>query len=152
MTLSASMASIVMTLVLAGPYQAARSERDAPMDHTITVRIGDEAFVATLADTPTAAAFRRLLPLSVTMTELNGNEKYARLSVSLPIRPSRPAGIRTGDLMMYGAGTVVLFYKSFPTTYSYTRLGSIDDPAGLDAALGAGTVDVTFELRGPERQ
>jgi hypothetical protein len=154
MTLSAALAAIVMTLVLAWPFQAARpaAEREASMDNTITVKVGDRAFVATLADTPTAAAFRELLPLSVTMTELNGNEKYARLSVSLPIRPSTPAGIRTGDLMMYGATTVVLFYKSFPTTYSYTRLGRIDDPEGLDAALGTGAVDVTFELRGPERK
>jgi hypothetical protein len=73
-----------------------------------------------LAHNPTAAAFRKLLPLSVTMTELNGDEKFARLSVRLPIRPSTPAGIRTGDLMMSGPGTVVFFYKSFSTTYSYT--------------------------------
>lgn len=149
MTLSASMAAIVMTLVLAWPFQAARpaAEHEASMENTMTVKVGDRAFVATLADTPTAAAFRKLLPLSVTMTELNGNEKYARLSVSLPIRPSTPTGIRTGDLMMYGATTIVLFYKSFPTTYSYTQLGRIADPAGLEAALGTGAVEVTFEAR-----
>ena len=53
---------------------------------------------------------------------------------------------------MYEAGTVVLFYKSFPTTESHTRLGGIDAPVDLDAVLGAQTVDVTFELRAPERQ
>jgi hypothetical protein len=115
------------------------------MDNRITIRIGHKMFAATLSDNATAAAVKKLLPLSLTMTELNGNEKFARLSVSLPTRESRPASIQTGDLMLYGSSTLVLFYESFTTTYSYTTIGHVDDPGGLKAALGAGNVDVTFE-------
>ena len=104
-----------------------------------------KAFAATLADNATAAAFEKLLPLSITMTELNGNEKFARLPGTVPAQASTPPSIHTGDLMLYGSNTLVLFYKSFPTTYSYTTIGHVDDPAGLEAALGSQNVAVTFE-------
>lgn len=156
MMLHASIASVVLTVTLASAsqYQAGRegSGRDKSTDNRITVRIGNTAFAATLTDNATAAAFKKLLPLSLTMTELNGNEKFARLSVSVPTQASTPPAIRTGDLMMYGSSTLVLFYKSFRTTYSYTNIGRIDDTAGLEAALGSGNVDVTFEATGDGQQ
>jgi hypothetical protein len=80
------------------------------------------------------------------MRELNGNEKYFDLPNNLPANASNPGTIQTGDLMLYGSNTVALFYKSFSTPYSYTRLGRIDNISGLTAALGSGNITVTFEL------
>jgi hypothetical protein len=57
-----------------------------------------------------------------------------------------PEMIQIGDLMLYGSKTFVLFYKSFSTPYSYTKLGSIDDVKGLASSLGSGNVTITFEL------
>jgi hypothetical protein len=111
------------------------------------IKIGSSNFVATLDDNPTATAFKALLPLTVEMQELNGNEKFYRLPNKLPTKASNPGKIENGELMLYGANTVVLFYKSFPTSYSYTRLGRINDPAGLPATLGSGSVTVTYELQ-----
>ena len=68
-----------------------------------------------LAQTAAAEAFRALLPLTLTMYELNGNEKYAELPSALPIEASNPGTIRAGDVMLYGARTLVVFYKTpFP--------------------------------------
>ncbi|HRI58226.1 MAG TPA: cyclophilin-like fold protein [Saprospiraceae bacterium] len=78
--------------------------------------------------------------------DLNGNEKYVDLSRNLPADASNPGTIQTGDLMLYGSFTLVLFYKSFPTSYSYKKLGRIDDVTGLAAAVGSGNVTVTYEL------
>lgn len=144
-----SIASTILTVSLASAMADAPggqgSQSDRTMGNRITIRVGHKAFAATLSDNATAAAFKKVLPLSVTMTELNGNEKFARLSVTVPTQASTPPAIRTGDLMMYGSNTLVLFYKSFRTTYSYTNIGRLDDPTGLEGALGSADIDVTFE-------
>ena len=84
--------------------------------------------------------------MTLEMIELNDNEKYVRLPSSLPANASNPGTIQAGDLMLYGSNTLVLFYESFSTSYTYTKIGRIDDASGLAAALGTGNVKVSFEL------
>jgi hypothetical protein len=109
---------------------------------------GETRFSITLTDNAAARAFAALLPLSLDMSELNGNEKHASLPKALPANPSRPGTIRNGDLMLYGADTLVVFYLTFDSSYSYTRLGRVDDPAGLAQALGQRGVRVVFSKAG----
>ena len=118
-----------------------------PTGNKMRLKIGNSTFTATLYDNATVTAFKSRLPMTVNMIELNGNEKYFDLPQSLPTNVSNPKTIQNGDLMLYGANTLVLFYKTFSTSYGYTRLGRIDDVTGLVAALGSGNVSVTFELQ-----
>lgn len=120
-------------------------ENSGTMNRNLTVTIGTVSFAALLEDNASARAFAAMLPLEVRMDELNGNEKYTTLSTSLPTAPAVPDMIETGDLMLWGSECLVLFYASFPTSYSYTRLGRIVDPAGLAAAVGYGSATVRFE-------
>ena len=110
------------------------------------IKIGTSTFTATLHDNTTATVFKSLLPMTVSMVDLNENEKYFDLPRSLPANASNPETIYPGDLMLYGSSTLVLFYKKFSTSYSYTRLGRIDDVTGLAAAVGSGNVTVTYEV------
>jgi hypothetical protein len=122
------------------------SDNATPASNKMRIKIGTKTFPATLNDNATATAFKSLLPMTVKMSELNGNEKYFDLSGNLPTNASNPGKIQSGDLMIYGSNTLVLFYKTISTSYSYTRLGRINDPEGLAAAVGSGDVTVAYEL------
>jgi hypothetical protein len=127
---------------------SANTENDNAMttNGKIKIKVNTQTFTATLLDNNSVKAFRELLPLTLNMVELNGNEKYYDLPNGLPTNSANPGTIKNGDLMLYGSKTLVLFYKSFPTSYSYTKLGTIDDATGLASALGSGNVTVTFEV------
>lgn len=105
--------------------------------------IGDKTFDVQLEDNKTARAVLEQLPLDLQMTELNGNEKYYYYS-SLPTAATRPGTIHAGDIMLYQSNTLVLFYKTFESNYSYTRIGHITDTKGLAEALGSGDVLVQW--------
>jgi hypothetical protein len=106
--------------------------------------VGERRFAITLTDNAAARAFAAQLPLTLDMSELNGNEKHANLPKPLPANASRPGTIRNGDLMLYGADTLVVFYLTFQSSYSYTRLGRVDHPSDLPQALGPRGVRIVF--------
>lgn len=114
-------------------------------DDKITVRIGDKSFSAKLYDNETALDFADMLPLTLDMNELNGNEKYYYLKHSLPTDSSNAGKINNGDIMLYGNNCLVLFYDSFSTQYSYTKIGRIENPTELADAVGKDNITIIFE-------
>lgn len=121
------------------------SGNNNPLTTKMKITIGTLVFSATLYDNPSAIKFKAMLPLTIKMIELNNNEKYYDLFNNLPTNASIGGAIKVGDLSLYGNNTVVLFYKSFNTSYKYTKLGYIDNPIGLATAFGKGNVIVKFE-------
>ncbi len=109
---------------------------------TITITAGGKTFTADIEDTATGKAFMEKLPLTLDMSELNGNEKYC-YGVSLPKADKRYDSISAGDLMLYSGNCVVLFYGS-AGGYNYTRIGKLKSAEGLASALGQSSVKVTF--------
>ena len=136
--------SLLLGLLVIGACQAGASSvssaaaagaSEKPKESRMWMTINERRFAVTHADNNTARAFAAQLPLTLHMEELNGNEKHAKLPISLPANASRPGTIRNGDLMLYGTDTLVVFYSTFNSMYSYTRIGRIDDTAGLAHAL-----------------
>ena len=119
-----------------------REEEDLSMKINLT--INGNSFTATLEDNETTKEFLKRLPLEVSMSELNGNEKYYYFDESFPTNSYRPGNISTGDIMLYGNDCLVIFYEEFDTPYSYTRIGKIDNVDNLKNALGKGNVNVVI--------
>ena len=113
----------------------------------IKVTVNGSVFNAKIYnDSPCAQQLLSKFPLTVTMNELNGNEKYYRFSESFSSNPENVESINTGDIMLYQSDYLVLFYETHNTSYTYTRIGYITDTTGLKEAVGTGNPTVTFEI------
>ena len=109
--------------------------------NSMKVIIDDREYIVNLENNETVKKFIDLLPLEIKMDELNGNEKYFYLNSELPTDSYNPKHIFAGDVMVYGNDCLVIFYKSFDTSYSYTKIGHIIDLP----ELGNSSVSVKFE-------
>lgn len=106
------------------------------------VTINDKTYTLKLKNNNTVEEFINLLPQEFTMSELNGNEKYVYMDNSLPTNSYNIKHIEKGDVMLYGNNCLVIFYKSFDTSYNYTKIGHIDNIANL----GSGSITAKFEI------
>jgi hypothetical protein len=133
---------LVSVLTLTSAFANGANEMKS---NQVNIRVGSKSLKANLVDNDSANRFKEMLPLKVEMTDLNQNEKYFDLSKALPTNSTAPGVIKSGDIMLYGSKTLVLFYKTFSSPYSYTKLGHVDGASDLASVLGTGSVPVVFE-------
>ena len=107
----------------------------------IKVIINDQSYDLKLEDNSTVEEFIGLLPQEFSMKELNGNEKYVYMDYFLTTDSYNPKHIEKGDVMLYGNNCLVIFYKSFETSYNYTKIGHIDNLPDL----GNENITIKFE-------
>lgn len=117
------------------------NESEDKMVSNIKVIVNGKTYNAKIEENETAQSLVNMLPLELNMSELNGNEKYVYLDKTLPTNSYNPKHIEVGDIMLYGNDCLVVFYKSFDTSYSYTKIGHIDNFVDL----GNKNVVVKFE-------
>ena len=112
----------------------------------MNVQIGTNAFTATLEDNAAVDALVECMesgPLVIQMRDYAGFEKVGPLGTSLPTSNGQTT-TQAGDIVLYQGNQIVIFYGS--NSWSYTRLGRIDDLTGWTEALGDGDVTVTFSV------
>lgn len=115
------------------------------LKNDMKLEINSKKFDVHLEESITTKSFVDKLPIKINMKDLNANEKYYYLDFSLKTEPVKVNRINAGDIMLFGDNCIVIFYKSFNTSYSYTKIGSIINPQNLEETLGRSDVTVSFK-------
>ncbi|MBD5136540.1 MAG: hypothetical protein HDT39_11365 [Lachnospiraceae bacterium] len=131
--------------------QASKSEQEtesesAKEENRMKVSIGNSVFTATLENNSAVDSLIEMMqsePLVIDMRDYSGFEKVGSLGKSLPAN-NRQTTTQSGDIVLYNGDQIVIFYGS--NSWSYTRIGRIDDLSGWEDALGSGSVTVTFSI------
>lgn len=124
---------ITLLFMITGCIQKNYQEKNISKEVTelVKIKINGKEYEMYLENNETAQRFAEILPQELNMKELNGNEKYAYLDSALPTNSYNPKKINEGDVMLYGDDCLVIFYKSFNTSYSYTKIGHIENLPNL---------------------
>lgn len=112
----------------------------------MNVQVGDIMFSATLEKNTAVDAFVELMktaPIVIQMSDYSGFEKVGSLGTNLPASNNQTT-TQSGDIVLYNGNQIVIFYGS--NSWSYTRIGKIDDLTGWKEALEAGDVTVIFSV------
>lgn len=120
------------------------SEEDTEMK--MNVQVGGAVFSATLENNEAVSELVAMMqesPVVIEMGDYSGFEKVGALGRSLTTSNNQTT-THAGDIVLYNGNQIVIFYGS--NSWSYTRLGHIDDLTGWEDALGSGDVTVTFSL------
>ena len=152
LTTRAEMASIL--------YQFCKTEEDEPEDSQpedpepetpeesakMKVQIGSYTFTATLEENAAVSELKEMMrqgPVTIQMSDYGSFEKVGSLGRSLTHSDSQTT-TSAGDIVLYNGNQIVMFYGS--NSWSYTRLGHIDDLTHWREALGSGSITATLSL------
>lgn len=135
--------------VLPAPENPTEEEEEPAMNQTsMKVQIGTSSFTAVLERNTAVDALVEMMeagPVTIRMSDYAGFEKVGPLGTSLPAS-NRQTTTQAGDIVLYQGNQIVIFYGS--NSWSYTRLGRVENLTGWEEALGSGDVTVTFSLEG----
>ncbi len=113
-------------------------------NNKIQMRINNITFEIELDNNEVGKYLIEKLPLTIMMNELNGNEKYYYFDKDFEVKEEKIGQVEAGDIMLYGSNCLVLFYKSFKTNYTYTRVGKVTEVEGLKEVVSDDNIEVTF--------
>ena len=129
------------------PRAAAETSADQGDEMKIRIIAGNKVVTATLVDNPTTQDFVSLLPLTLTMNDLFGREKFGHLPRAISTDGKRTHTYEVGDVAYWSPGPDVAIYyrqdnEKIPPP-GIIVIGKID--SGVEALDVPGSVRVTFE-------
>ncbi|MGY3454318.1 cyclophilin-like fold protein [Bradyrhizobium sp. USDA 4353] len=145
---TATLLAAGLMLALAHDANADGAAAHARPGQTMKLRltIGAKILSATLVDSPTTRDFLALLPLSLTMNDLFGREKFAPLPRALAEGGERRRDYAIGDVIYWSPGPdVAIYYRSDEKPIpppGIIVLGRID--GSVEALDVSGSVKVTI--------
>ena len=122
------------------------NEMESTAEMKMNVQIGSATFTATLEDNDATRELMEMIrkaPVSIDMSDYGGFEKVGPLGRSLTT-DNHQTTTTAGDIVLYSGDQIVMFYGT--NSWSYTRLGRIDDLTGWEDALGSGGITAVFTL------
>lgn len=109
------------------------------------ITINEQEFDIHFYDNETVNQLFEQLPITITMNDLHGNEKYYYFQNHFSTNSESVNYVEAGDVMLFQENCLVIFYESFNTSYQYTKLGYIENAAGFKEVLGDGQVQVSIQ-------
>ena len=112
----------------------------------MNIQVGTYTFTATLEDNDAVQELVEMMqagPVTINMSDYSRFEKVGSLGRSLTTSNSQTT-TTAGDIVLYNGNNIVMFYGS--NSWSYTRIGKIDDLTDWTAALGSGDITAVFTL------
>ncbi|MEH2321275.1 cyclophilin-like fold protein [Nostoc sp.] len=155
---------LVFALAISLSYSACRADNSMPNSASskmpteistkqansmkINIKVKDQVVTATLIDSKTTQDFVSLLPLTLTMNDLFGREKFAHLPRAISEEGERTKTYEVGDVIYWSPGSdLAIFYRhdgqEIPDP-GIIAIGKID--AGIKTFNVPGSVEVTVEL------
>ena len=108
------------------------------------IQIGGYTFTATLEQNQAVKEFVEMMkngPITIEMSDYSGFEKVGPLGKRLTTDDHQTTTTE-GDIVLYNGNQIVIFYGS--NSWSYTRIGKIEDLTNWKKALGSKDVTAVF--------
>ena len=121
-------------------------EKGGLTEMKMNVQVGEYNFTATLESNTAVKEFVDMMkeePVTINMDDYSGFEKVGSLGRSLTTSNSQTT-THAGDIVLYSGNNIVMFYGS--NSWSYTRIGKIDDLTDWEKALGSGSITAVFTV------
>ena len=116
------------------------------VERYMIITVGAYSFDVLLEDNVTVNELLGILeagPIVIEMEDYSGFEKVGSLGRSLT-RNDKQITTNRGDIVLYNGNNIVVFYGS--NSWSYTRIGRVENLDNWEEALGSGDVIVELSI------